>query len=175
MFRKGHRLFSIAALGLLVVSIMQAVNHFSTPPDDLITSGLLLAMQAYRQELAPGNPSMMDIHEGHSLTVAIMLFWVAGMNLMISRYSNLRDKLMRRVCTLNLVVVGALVVLFSMYQMLVPAISLGIVEVLFFITRYRLRRSRKIRSPSTGMGPPTTGMGPGSGMGPNSGMPPPSN
>ena len=89
---------------------------------------------------------MMDIYDSLSLTMAILLLWIGIVNLLIARYTGLRDKLMRRVCTLNVFGVGALVTLFSIYQLPAPAIGLGIVEILFIIARIRLRRSRIIRA-----------------------------
>ena len=142
MFRKGHRLFSIASIGLILAALLHAITHFSAPSDDLVMSALLTAMQAYRFDLGLGNPSMMDIYQSMSLTMAIVLAWVGLVNLLIARYTGLRDKLMRRVCTLNVVGVGGLVVLFSLYQLPAPAIGLGVVEILFFVARFRLRRSR---------------------------------
>ena len=152
MFRKGHRLFSVASIGLLLVAVMQAVGYFAAPSDELLNSGLLAAMQNYRVELLLGSPSMMDIHDGRGLILAISLLWIGVLNLFIARYTPLREKLMRRVGTLNVFVVASLVVVFSIYQMLVSAITLGIVEVLFVIARYRFRRSRIVRPPTTGMG-----------------------
>ena len=142
MFRKGHRLFSVASIGLILVAVLHAIGHFSSPPEDLVMSALLTAMQGYRFDMGLGNPSMLEIFESLSLTMAIMLLWAGLTNLLIARYSGLRDKLMRRVCTLNVFGVGTLVVLFSVYQLPSPAIGLGIVELLFIIARVRLRRSR---------------------------------
>ena len=147
MFRKGHRLFSVASIGLILVAVLRVIAHFAAPPDDLVMSALLTAMQAYRFDLGLGNPSMLDIFESLSLTMAILLLWVGLTNLLIARYAGIRDKLMRRVGTLNVFGVGALVVLFSIYQLPPPAIALGIVEILFVIARFRLRRSRIVRSP----------------------------
>ena len=147
MFRKGHRLFSVASIGLILVAVLHAIGHFSPPPDDLVMSALLTAMQSYRFDLGLGNPSMLEIFESLSLTMAILLLWAGLTNLLIARYTGLRDKLMRRVCTLNVFGVGSLVALFSIYQVLPPAITLGIVEILFIIARIRLRRSRIVRSP----------------------------
>lgn len=146
MFRKGHRLFSVASIGLILVAVRHIIGQLSSPPDDLVMSALLTAMQAYRFDLGLGSPSMMDIFDSLSLTMAIMLAWTGLSNLLISRYAGLRDKLMRRVCTLNVFGVGALVVLFGIYQLPTPAIGLGIVDVLFIIARIRLRRSRIVRS-----------------------------
>jgi hypothetical protein len=132
---------------LILVAALHAVTHFSAPSDDLVMSALLTAMQAYRFDLGLGNPSMLDIHDSLSLALSIALLWTGLLNLLIARYTGLRDKLMRRVCTLNVLGVGALVVLFSVYQLPGPAIGLGIVEILFVIARFRLRRSRTVHTP----------------------------
>ena len=81
MFRKGHRLFSVASIGLILVAVLRVIAHFAAPPDDLVMSALLTAMQAYRFDLGLGNPSMLDIFESLSLTMAILLLWVGLTNL----------------------------------------------------------------------------------------------
>jgi hypothetical protein len=154
MFRKGHRLFSAASIGVIVLALLHAIAYFSAQSDELLMSALYAAMQAYRFDLAIGSPSMMDIHESLNLALAINLLWIGLANLMIARYTGLRDKLMRRVCTLNVFLVAALAVLFGIYQLSVQAIGLGIVEILFVIARIRLRRSRIVRSSGNG---PVTG------------------
>ena len=75
MFRKGHRLFSVASIGLILVAVLHAIGHFSSPPNDLVMAALLTAMQAYRFDFALGSPSMLDIFESLSLTFSIMLVW----------------------------------------------------------------------------------------------------
>lgn len=147
MFRKGHRLFSIASIGLIIVAILHLVGHLSPLPDDLVMIALLTAMQGYRFDMGLGNPSMRDIFDSLGIAMSIMLIWTGLINLLIARYTGLRDKLMRRVCTLNLVGVAVLVILFGAYQVWLPAIGLGIVEVLFFVARFRLRRSRIVLAP----------------------------
>lgn len=144
MFRKGHRLFSSASIGLIVVAFMHAIGQFSASPDDLVFAALVLSMESYRFDLGAGKPSMMDIFESLGLTMSVMLVWMGLANLLIARYTELRGKLMRRVCTLNLIGGAVLVGLFVYYDVLPPAIALGIVWVLFFIARYRLRSGRII-------------------------------
>ena len=153
MFRKGHRLFSAAAIGLIVFAVLHAIAYFAAQSDELVMSALYAAMQGYRFDLAMGSPSMMDIHESMCLALAIALLWVGLANLMIARYTGLRDKLMRRVCTLNVFLVAALAVLFGIYQLASQAIGLGIIEILLVIARIRLRRSRIVHS--SGHGPVT--------------------
>ncbi len=153
MFRRGHRLFSTAAIGIILVAMLQLAAHFAGPSEELLMSALWLAMQAYRFDMGFGNPSMMDVHESLRVGMAIALLWVGLANLLIARYTGLRDKLMRRVCTLNVVGIGALAALFGFYQLPTPAMGLGIVEILFVIARIRLRRSRIVHAPA-----PTTGI-----------------
>lgn len=155
MFRYGHRLFSIVSIGLILIAMFHAIGHFVAPPYESFLSPLLGAMQAYRFELMLGSPSMMDIYDGLDLAVPILLLWVGTSNLLIARYTGLRDKLMRRICTLNILGVLMLVVLFGVFQMVTLAICLGIVDVLFVITRFRLRRSRLLRGPNTATAPTT--------------------
>ncbi|MEP7154533.1 MAG: hypothetical protein ABI905_02075 [Betaproteobacteria bacterium] len=171
MFRKGHKLFSFASIGLIVTAFLQIILYASVWQDELATSGLALAMQGYRFDFGPGDPSVMESHESLSIALAVFLIWSGLQNLLIARYTGLRDKLMRRTCTFNLVMIALLLVLFSLYRMLLPVICLAIVEVMFFIARYRLRRSKIMRVPITGMGS-HIGSHIASPSGPSSGMPP---
>ena len=142
MFRHGHRLFSIASIGLILVAALHVVGQFSAISEEFAASPAFAAMQAFRFELLYGNPLLLDFFDGLNAAFAILLVWAGLINLLIARYTGLRDKLMRRVCTLNLIGVGALMALFAFNQSLIHAIALGIVEALFFVTRFRLRRSR---------------------------------
>jgi hypothetical protein len=142
MFRHGHRLFSIASIGLLLVAALHVAGQFSAAAEEWTASTAFAAMQAFRFEMLYGNPLMSDFFDGLNAAFPVLLAWVGLMNLLIARYTGLRDKLMRRVCTLNLIGVGALIAFFAVNQSLIHAIALGIVEVLFFVTRFRLRRSR---------------------------------
>jgi hypothetical protein len=142
MFRHGHRLFSIASIGLILVTVLHVAGQFSAAADEWTTSTAFAAMQAFRFETLYGNPLMSDFFDGLNAAFPVLLVWVGLMNLLIARYTGLRDKLMRRVCTLNLIGVGVLIAFFAINQLVTHAIALGIVEVLFFVTRFRLRRSR---------------------------------
>ena len=144
-FRKGHRLFSIAALGLIVVAIVQIVGHLSPPPEELVTTGLYAAMEAYLFDFGLGKPSMLDMYASLSLAMPIMLLWMAIINLGVARYSGTRDKLFRKVCSLNIFAVAALIWVNVYYKVSPTAIALGIVGVLFFIARYRMRHGRMPR------------------------------
>jgi hypothetical protein len=144
MFRKGHRLFSIAAIALLIVAILQATGFFSPPPDDLLYSGLAATLQSYIVDLGLGRPSMMEIFDSQRIAIAILLAWVAIVSLAVARYATLRDKVVRKSCSFNLIGIAALVALFVYYQALPLAIALGIVEILFVVARFRLRSGRII-------------------------------
>jgi len=163
MFRKGHKLFSFASIGLIVAAILQIILYVWVWQDELAVSGLAIALQGYRFDFGPGDPSVMESHESLSIALAVLLLWAGLQNLLIARYTGLRDKLMRRTCSFNLIMIASLLVLFSIYRMMLPVICLAIVEVMFFIARYRLRRSKIMRTPTTGMG---------AHIGPSSGMPP---
>ncbi len=142
MFRHGHRLFSIASIGLILVAALHIAGQYSAAVEEFAASPAFAAMQAFRFELMFGNPLMTDLFDGLNAAFVILLMWAGLINLLIARYTGLRDKLMRRVCTLNLIGVGALIAFFAINDLLVHAIALGIVEILFFVARFRLRRSR---------------------------------
>ena len=145
MFRKGHRLFSISSLALILLAVLHAISHFSPPPEELVTTGLMAAMQSFTVDLGLGNPSMMDTFDSFSLSLAILLLWIAVMNLYVARNTVVGDNVVRKICTVNVLFLGALVVLFAYYRIPPTAIGLGIVEIMFVVARVRLRRSRMKR------------------------------
>ncbi len=140
MFRKGHRLFSAASIGLILIAVLHTIGHFAPPPDDLIMTALLTAMKSYRFDLGLASPSMLEIFESLSLSVSLMLAWAGLTNLLIAHNAGLRDALMRRVCALNVLGIAALVALFGVYRVPPPAITLAIVDILFVIAFVGLRR-----------------------------------
>lgn len=145
MFRKGHRLFSISSLALILLAALHTIGHFAPPPDEFVTSGLMAAMQSFTFDLGLGNPSVMDAFDSDSLALAILLLWIAVLNLYVARNTVVGDNVVRKVCTVNVLFLGALVVLFAWYRIPPTAISLGIVEIMFVTSRVRLRRSRMKR------------------------------
>ena len=145
MFRKGHRLFSISSLCLILLAAIHGISHFSPPPDSLITTGLMAALQSYTFNLGLGTPSMMDTIDSMSLSVFVMLLWLGLNNLYVARYTVVGDNVVRKICTLNVVALGALVMVFAYYNNPPTAIALGIIEIMFVVSRVRLRRSRMKR------------------------------
>jgi len=141
MFGKGRRLFSIASVGLIVIAIMHTIGHFQPPPGDLVTATLYAAMRSYEVDAGIGNPSMMNVLESLSLGTGVMLVWAGLFNLAIARYVAVGDRLIRTVCTLNVIATWTLVAGYLYYEVPPPAISLAIVATLFTVARFRVRLS----------------------------------
>jgi hypothetical protein len=78
-------------------------------------------------------PSFLDIHKSLSLTMSILLLCLGVQNLMTLRIAGDSEKLVRSLCLVNVTFVGALVVLYAVYRIPPPLMTLGVVELLFLL------------------------------------------
>jgi hypothetical protein len=131
MFRPGRRLFSIAAILLIVVAGLHTLGHFSPPPEDPALREVESAMRGYRLALPLGmNPSVHDVLGSLSLTMTITLLLVGALDLLVARSE---APSLRPFIFANVVGVGALVVLYGYYRISPPLVTLALVWVLFVL------------------------------------------
>jgi hypothetical protein len=134
MFRRGRRLFTVASIALIVVACLHAIGHFSPPPSDPAARALLAAMRAYRIPLGLGmQPSILDIQQSLSLTMAITLLWLGLQNLAAAAADGAAGQVVRRLNVISVLGVGTLVGVFGFYRIPPPFTTLAVVEVLFLL------------------------------------------
>lgn len=134
VFRRGNRLFASGSIGLIIVALLHGIGTFGGPPEDTSLSTVAEAMRGYHFDLGLGmRPSLMDIHMSLSLTMSIFLLGLGVQNLMTLSVAGDSAKLVRCLCVVNAIFVGALVVLYAVYRIPPPLLTLGVVEVLFLL------------------------------------------
>lgn len=135
IFKRGNRLFAAGSIGLIVVALLHGIGNFAPPPPDPALNAVADAMRGYHIDLGLGmRPSFMDIHTSLSLTMSIMLLFVGVQNLVTLRVAGDVAKLVRCLSLVNSIFVGALVVVFAVYRIPPPLVTLGVVEVLFLLS-----------------------------------------
>ncbi|MCB1051841.1 MAG: hypothetical protein KDC71_14680 [Acidobacteria bacterium] len=130
MFGKGKRWFSIGSVLVLVTAGLHTMGHFSSPPDDLKTKGLIFAMEQYHLALPMGmNPSAMDIQNSLSLTMTILLVGLGLINLLMAQSANAKQ--VRSLAGVSCIVCLALVVLYWHYAVFPPLVCFVVIVPCF--------------------------------------------
>lgn len=134
IFRRGNRLFASGSVGLIIVALLHGIGTFAGPPEDTALTSVADAMRGYHFDLGLGMlPSLMDIHESLSLTMSIFLLFIGVQNLVSLRIAGDSARLVRSLSVVNVIFVGALVVLYAVYRIPPPLLTLGVVELLFLL------------------------------------------
>ena len=129
MFRKGRRLFSTAAISLIVIAGLHTMGHFTSPVPGSELAALEATMNATRIDLGAGmKPSMGDILSSLSLLMTVSLVGFAALMLAIASAGSAR--MVRIATVISTGIVGAMVVLFGVYQVLPPFMTFFISELL---------------------------------------------
>jgi hypothetical protein len=146
MFRPGRRLFSVAAILLIVVAGLHTMGHFAPAPDDPALLAVEASMKGYRLELPLGmHPSVRDVLSSLSLTMTVTLLLVGALDLLVAR-SALPS--VRPFALANVVGVGALVALYWYHRISPPLVTLALVCLVFVLNLVlpeRRRRSGELR------------------------------
>jgi hypothetical protein len=130
MVRRGRRAFSAASLGLLLVAILHTLGNLSTTPANEAEAAVLKAMSGYTLPMGIGMaPSFWDIFRSLSFTMSITLLVWGVQNLLAAKHGS--DRLIKLLTVLSTIGVGALVVLYGVYRVPPPLITLGVVELIF--------------------------------------------
>jgi len=129
MFRKGRRLFSTAAISLIVIAGLHTMGHFTSPEPGSEMAALEATMNATRIDLGAGmKPSIGDILSSLSLLMTISLVGFAALMLAIASAGSAR--MVRIATVVTTAIVGSMVVLFGVYQVLPPFMTFFITELI---------------------------------------------
>lgn len=122
IWQKGRRLFTVAAILMLLTALAHTLGQFG-PPGDAAETKVVTAMQSYHIDLGPSmRPSFFDVFRTLAFTMSIMLTALGLMNLMIVSSRDTTAVLLKRVTYLNVVWVAAFTALGLGYQVLPPLI-----------------------------------------------------
>lgn len=139
MFGKGRRLFSIASAALVVAGCLLVVVQLQPAPADLAISALHAAMRAYEIDLGFSPAPVMSLFESFGLGTGVLLAWVGLMNLAVAHHVPVGDRLIRTICTLDIVGGWLLVWVCVTFDLPTAAIFLAVVATLFTVARFRVR------------------------------------
>lgn len=130
MFRKGRRLFSVAAISIVVIAALHTIGHFAGVPEPGSELAKVEAlMHATKLDLGAGmSPSLGDIFAALSLFMTIALVGFASMMLAVASAGS--AKVVRAATVVATVINGAMVVVFGVYQILPPFVMLFITELI---------------------------------------------
>jgi len=129
MFRQGRRLYSSAAVTLLVIAALHTLGHFSGPGTDPERLRIEASLAAFRIDMGLGmRPSLADIRDALSLMMTIMCAGFGGLLLTLAATAAWRP--LRASAFAAAVTVGALLALFACYRIMPPLVTLAVTEVL---------------------------------------------
>ena len=139
MFGKGRRLFSIASAALVVAGCLLVAAQLQPSSADLALTALHAAMRAYEVDLGFSPAPIMSLFESFGIGTAVLLVWVGLMNLAVAHHVPVGDRLIRTICTLDIVGSWVLVGVCVTFDLPTAALSLAVIATLFTVARFRVR------------------------------------
>jgi hypothetical protein len=135
LFARGRRLFTWSCIATIVVAALHTIgNTVSTPPDDAALVSLESAMRGYRISMGMGMaPSVWEIYRGLVFTMSVCLVAMGALGLAAAGSRDATAPLLSRLALVLAIFSAALTVLYWVYQIPPPLISMTIVTVLFAI------------------------------------------
>jgi len=133
LFARGRRSFTWSCIATIVVAALHTIgNTVSTPPGDAAYVALESAMRGYRVPLGMGmTPSVWEIYRGLVFTMTICLVAMGALGLAVAGSRDATPQLLSRAALVLAIFSAALTVLYWVYQIPPPLISMAIVTVLF--------------------------------------------
>jgi hypothetical protein len=144
MWQRGRRLFSSAAVLMILTAAAHTAGHFSpgSGPDE---ERVISAMAGFHIPLGLGmNPSILQIYKNLSLTMTITFLAIGSLNLLLAASRDTSERLLLRVKLINVVWVGAFLILCVFYQVTPPLLSALIIEVLLLASLVMPTRHPKL-------------------------------
>ena len=143
LFGPGRRLFSWACITTIAVAGLHTIgNTLSTPPGESTYRTVETAMRDYRVPMGMGmSPSLWDIYRGLVFTMSICLVAMGALGLAVAGSRDATPALLARLAVVLAFFSAALTVLYWIYQIPPPLISMAVVTVLFAIAFRTTARS----------------------------------
>jgi len=135
LFARGRRAFSSACIATIVVAALHTIgNTLSGPPPDAAYAAVVSAMRGYTIPLGIGmSPSLWDIYRGLVFTMSICLVAMGALGLMIAASRDATARLLSGAALVLGVFSAALTLLYWVYRVPPPLITMAIVTALFAI------------------------------------------
>lgn len=151
MWQPGRRLFSTAALLMILTAAAHTLGAVQPWPDGEAERRLIAEMRGYVVPMGMGmNPSMLDIYKDLSFTMSITLAALGVLNLVLASSRDATPRLLRNAGWVNALWVGAFLVLDYSYQLPPPLICSAAIELFVLLALFL---------PSGGKLPPTPQQG----------------
>ncbi|HEX2457785.1 MAG TPA: hypothetical protein VHI99_29075 [Vicinamibacterales bacterium] len=134
-FARGRRLFTWSCIATIVVAALHTIgNTVGTPPGDAAFVSLESAMRGYRIPMGMGmSPSVWEIYRGLVFTMSLCLVAMGALGLAVAGSRDATTRLLSRLALVFAISSAALTILYWVYQIPPPLISMAIVTVLFAI------------------------------------------
>ena len=129
MFATGRRAFSIGCLALIVVACLHTLGHFAPPPQDPASLALDAALKGYTVEMPLMSTTAFAVLQSLSLTMTITFLALGAAGLVAAR--SCATDAVRRLAVAYGLAVAALVVVFGVYRVGPPFVTLALVLVAF--------------------------------------------
>jgi hypothetical protein len=134
-FARGRRLFTWSCIATIVVAALHTIgNTVGTSPGDAAFVSLESAMRGYRIPMGMGmSPSVWEIYRGLVFTMSLCLVAMGALGLAVAGSRDATTRLLSRLALVFAISSAALTILYWVYQIPPPLISMAIVTVLFAI------------------------------------------
>jgi hypothetical protein len=130
MWRRGRRLFSTAAILMLLTAMAHTAGTLASVETSSEERSLIQAMKNFRTPLGMDmNPSMFDIFRALAFTMSVTLAGLAAVNLALAASPDTPDRLLRRIAWIDAAWVAAFTVLSGAYQLPPPMLSGVLIEL----------------------------------------------
>jgi hypothetical protein len=135
LFARGRRLFTWSCIATIVVAALHTIGNTVPPPTgDAALVSLEKAMRDYRIPMGMGmTPSVWEINRALVFTMSICLAAMGALGLAVAGAPDATPRLLSRLALVLAISSAALTILYWVYQIPPPLISMAIVTVLFAI------------------------------------------
>jgi hypothetical protein len=144
IWKRGRRLFSIAAVLMILVAALHTVGNLMVRPDSAEEERVFAEMSSLHFPFGMGmNPSLKDVYWDLVFTMSITFAGLGLINVVAAASPDVPDRILRRMSWVNLLWVGASVVLNWMCRIPPPLISSVILELVVAASLVTTPRSQR--------------------------------
>ena len=141
MFASGRRAFSIGCLALIVVACLHALGHFAPPSQDPASLALDAALKSTTIAMPLLSTSAFAVLQSLSLTMTITFLALGTVGLVAAR--SCATETVCRLAVVYGLAVAALVVVYGVYRVGPPFVTLALVLVTFVIALLPVRAAKR--------------------------------
>jgi hypothetical protein len=134
----GRRLYLAGSIALILVAGLHTWGQLAPPPADQALATVTGMMRGVRLDMGLGmHPSVYEIFRSLAFTMSVTLVVMGVFGVIIARAEDSSGRLLRRAILTSTIAVGVLVVLYAVYRIPPPLITLAVVELLFLTALVR--------------------------------------